>query len=258
MIGQAVIPAPPLCDFVELLWYQEGAPPAHRQERLLPQGTVELVVDLWNDEPGCVVCGPHSAPFLLETYRRRRVVGAHFRPGGAFPFLGMPASELHNQVVSLDDVWGAGACLLRERLLEAETVSERFHLLEQMLLARAQGSLARHGAVRWALGEFCRPSPTRTVADVTSQIGLSARRLIQLFRQEVGLTPKLFCRVQRFQSVLELIHTWREVDWVDVALACGYFDQAHFIHDFRAFSGLSPTAYLAQQGDQRNHVPVLA
>lgn len=78
MIVRATIPAPPLCDFVELLWYQEGAPPAHRQERLLPQGTVELVVDLWNDEPGCVVCGPHSEPKRhREHCERAQVWAAH-------------------------------------------------------------------------------------------------------------------------------------------------------------------------------------
>ena len=72
-----------------------------------------------------------------------------------------------------------------------------------------------------------------------------------------GLTPKLFCRVQRFQKVLRRIRTGREVDWTGVALDSGYFDQAHFIHDFKAFSGLSPTAYAAHRTEHLNHVPIL-
>ena len=67
---------------------------------------------------------------------------------------------------------------------------------------------------------------------------------------------KLFCRIQRFQEVLHLIGTGRQVEWADVALTCGYFDQAHFIHDFRTFSGLNPTAYLAQRSEHLNHVPL--
>jgi AraC-like DNA-binding protein len=91
---------------------------------------------------------------------------------------------------------------------------------------------------------------------VTNAVGLSQGRFIDRFRDEVGLTPKLFCRVRRFQEVVRRVHRAREVDWTDVALSCGYFDQAHFINDFRAFSGLSPTTYMAWKGDHQNHVPL--
>ena len=91
---------------------------------------------------------------------------------------------------------------------------------------------------------------------MTDSIGLSPRRFIEVFSQQVGLTPKRFCRVQRFQHVLRSIYTRDSVDWADLALTCGYFDQAHFIHDFRAFSGLSPTAYADQRGRHPNHVPL--
>jgi AraC-like DNA-binding protein len=92
---------------------------------------------------------------------------------------------------------------------------------------------------------------------VTAQVGLSARRFIDVFGGEVGLTPKLFCRVRRFQKVLRGVAHGRRADWAAVAADCGYFDQAHFIHDFRAFSGLSPTAYLTQRTEHLNHVPII-
>ncbi|MEN3338317.1 MAG: hypothetical protein V7647_1993 [Acidobacteriota bacterium] len=91
---------------------------------------------------------------------------------------------------------------------------------------------------------------------MTSAVGLSERRFIDRFRTEVGLTPKLFCRVRRFQEVVRRVHRARAVNWSSVALSCGYFDQAHFINDFQAFSGLSPTTYLARKGDHQNHVPL--
>lgn len=92
----------------------------------------------------------------------------------------------------------------------------------------------------------------RTIGGVTGQIALSQKRFIQVFHEEVGMTPKLFCRVRRFRR----IHRAGRVDWAQTALDCGYYDQAHFINDFRAFSGLSPTAYLDQRSDQPNHVPL--
>jgi len=110
--------------------------------------------------------------------------------------------------------------------------------------------------VGFALTLFGNMDRVRTIAEVTDQIGLSPRRFIQLFSGQVGLTPKLFCRVRRFQQVLKLIHTAGDFDWVDIAANCGYFDQAHFIHDFKAFSGINPTTYAASKTEHLNHVPI--
>jgi AraC-like DNA-binding protein len=95
------------------------------------------------------------------------------------------------------------------------------------------------------------------VGSVTEDIGLSPKRFIQVFQDEVGLKPKLFCRVRRFQQVLHAISLGQEIDWADVAIDCGYFDQAHFIHDFRAFSGLNPSEYVARRTEHLNHVPLV-
>jgi len=272
MISRYYIPQPPLSDFVEMLWYQEAYAPSHARERLLPMGQMELVINLledWNETydhqdrlrifRGSLIVGIHSEYFSLDTTRAVKVIGAHFKPGGAFPFLHLPAGELHNTNLSLEDLWGAAAGELRERLLEAETFDAKFHILEQALLARARQSMQHHPAVAFALRHFQRVPHTQTIADVTGQIGLSQRRFIELFSEQVGLTPKLFCRVRRFQEVVQLIHTGgngRRVEWPAVALACGYYDQAHFIRDFQAFSGLNPSAYLTQRGEHLNHVPL--
>ncbi len=129
-------------------------------------------------------------------------------------------------------------------------------MLEVELLARLAERRTRHPAVGYALSEFRRGPHASRVSRVSGAIGLSQRRFIQVFRQEVGLTPKLFCRVRRFQRVLSRIYRHEDIEWADVAVGCGYFDQAHFIHDFRAFSGINPTAYLAAGGRHRNHVPI--
>lgn len=94
------------------------------------------------------------------------------------------------------------------------------------------------------------------IAEVTDKIGLSWRRFVQVFSEEVGLSPKLFCRVQRFQRVLQIVRRECDVDWAEIALGCGYFDQAHFIHDFKEFSGINPTTYLAARTEHLNHVPI--
>jgi AraC-like DNA-binding protein len=132
-----------------------------------------------------------------------------------------------------------------------------FRVLEQDLLARLAGTLVRHPAIAFALEEFQRVPHARTVSEVTARVGLSHRHFIRLFGEEVGLTPRIFCRVRRFQEALRLCAGEEQIGFGELALACGYFDQAHFIRDFRAFSGLSPTAYLKHRSEHLNHVPLL-
>jgi methylphosphotriester-DNA--protein-cysteine methyltransferase len=186
----------------------------------------------------------------------------HFKPGGGFLFFGLPASELRNTHVSLDALWGPGADDLRDALLEARSLQASFAILEASLrrrLACPGGPGARrspHPAVAHALHAFSCGPRRQTVGEVIAGIGLSQRRFIQLFNEEVGLTPKLFWRVRRFQQVLRRLHQSACVEWARVAIDCGYFDQAHFIHDFQDFSGLNPTGYLIRRSEYLNHIPL--
>jgi AraC-like DNA-binding protein len=265
-------PAAPLDRFVHVIWCMEQGPTAHPRERLLPDGSVELVINLHEERVpvytrgnlercevfhGSVVCGPHSRFFAIDTASELNVVGVHFKPGGAFPFFKLPSGELHNLHVGLDALWGrAAAGEMRERLLAAATPEARARVLERALLAAAGGVLERHPAVAFALNAFHEAAETRRIGEVTEQIGLSPRRFIEVFRKEVGLSPKLFCRVRRFQKVLRMIAVGRAVDWAEIAVTCGYFDQAHFIHDFQDFSGINPSSYLADHIEHLNHVPI--
>jgi AraC-like DNA-binding protein len=250
------IPQPPLSGYVALVWLSEAYAQPHPQERLLPTGSMTLVIFLDEDNRmGSGISGAHSEFSLLDTSKPFTMIGVAFKPGGGFPFVGLPAGELHNLGVPLDAVWGRDADALRDRLLDAKTPAARFGIVERALVKKAAGRMEGHPAVRYALRQFDTSAPARSVADVTAQIGLSSRRFIELFRNEVGLTPKLFCRIRRFQQVLDDIDQATEVDWTRVALRCGYFDQAHFIHDFRAFSGVNPSTYLRYR-THRNHVAV--
>ncbi len=138
------IPGPPLNSFVELFWFYDGFPArTHKKERLMPDGSVELVINLNENETriydrenldkcerlsGGVLCGPHSRFFVIDTAEQDSVIGIHFKPGGAFPFFKLPADELQNQHVSLEDLWGPEARTVRERLLEAPTPEIKFQV----------------------------------------------------------------------------------------------------------------------------------
>jgi AraC-like DNA-binding protein len=151
-------------------------------------------------------------------------------------------------------VWGAEARRLRERLLDAPAAADKFRVLEKALLERRADRLALHPAVRFALERIEQAPHIHSVLAISKECGLSRRRFAQLFREQVGITPKLHCRVHRFQRVVQRIAAGAPVDWADVAVAGGYCDQAHLAHEFRAFSGITPGDYLASDRPSANHV----
>jgi AraC-like DNA-binding protein len=272
MISLRHVPRAPLSQFVDLLWLYEGYTQPHAKERVLPTGQMQIVINLLEDKScvydrddtdrcqtfgGSMLAGAHSEYLVISTAMQSSVVGVSFKPGGAFPFLRMPAGELRDTSLSLDTLWGAGAVDLRDRLLEAPTPQARIAVLERVLLNELTRGYDSHGAVGFALRRFMAAPQVATVAGVTNQIGLSPKRFIQVFRDETGFTPKVFCRIRRFQQALDQMDGHRSVAWAKVALDCGYFDQAHFIHDFRAFSGINPTSYMAHRTQHRNHVPLV-
>lgn len=222
--------------------------------------TMELVIDLRNDGlSGAGVSGPHSEAFFIERTTQDELLGIHFRPGGAFPFLGSPAGDLHNGYASLESLWGsARARQLLARLRAARSVESKFATLERWLLQIAYRPLPRHPAVAYALAKLRRDAGVGSAGRVAAAVNLSQRHFIELFRDQVGLTPKVYARIQRFQRLLDRVAHADRVDWLETALTCGYFDQSHFIHDFRAFTGLRPTEYWDLRiAGQSNHVRVV-
>jgi AraC-like DNA-binding protein len=251
-------PHAPLDALVDFFWIYEGYTAPHQREQVMPVPTLDVVFTL--DSSGRAssgISGARSEAFLLDTSLPFSAIGIHFRPGGGFPFFGIPAGELHNQTVSLDTLWSGFARTVSDQLWETPGAEARFLILERALLARARGRFDRHPVVMRAVALFDRSHGALSVGQVVRRTGISQRRLVELFWNEVGLSPKRFCRVRRFNDVLRRVESFSDVDWTEVAHVCGYFDQAHFNHDFRAFAGLSPSEYLRRRV-ARNHVAVTA
>lgn len=245
------LPVAPLGPWVDKLWALRDAP-AHTHERILPSGTFELVINLQEDElriydgdqeglcrrfGGAIVSGAYDRAFGIDTREHASVLGVHFKPGGASALLGVPAARLRNAHADLDALWGRRAAGLRERLLRAADVGERFGIVEAELCER----LAPSGPERVIALAVAQLERGATVASVVSQVGLSHRRFIEAFGASVGLTPKAFARVRRFQRVVAGLRRSEAPDWSALAVHAGYCDQSHLIREFIAISGLAPS-----------------
>ncbi|TDC49421.1 AraC family transcriptional regulator [Jiangella ureilytica] len=257
-------PRPELAPFVSHLWYVDD-PLAPGRDRTLPTGAAQLVVNLaadslhWYDGAdlsvrrgvgGAGVCAALARPIGVDTADQARTAGVVFRPGGAVAFGDVPAAALTDPVTSLADLWGPDGVGVRDRVLTARTPAERLDVLESVLVGRLRERL--DGAVAFAAGALSRGV---AVARVAERTGLSASTLQRRFRAAVGLSPKQFGRIRRLQRVL-LSASGHDVDWAQVAVRHGYFDQAHLIHDFRALTGLTPGRYRPRSAAEHNHVPL--
>ncbi|MGE0347759.1 helix-turn-helix domain-containing protein [Hydrogenophaga sp.] len=269
------LPTPALRPFVVRLWASDervaqASDAAQVREHMLPTGAMHLVFRLTDsplliaDRSGgahvqalgpVMVGGARSRFYMRESRAPSCSVGAMLHPGTSLGLFGVTADELAQQHTPLDLLWGASALELHERLLEARGPEARLLVFESALLARLPRVHGLHPAIAGALAPMACGQP---VAEAVRRSGVSHRRFIELFRQDVGLTPKAWQRVQRFQRALPALGERSDgaVALASLAADSGYSDQSHFNRDFLAFAGVTPLAYRARAGVEANHLPV--
>jgi AraC-like DNA-binding protein len=237
---------------------------AHARELAVPSATMQLLVNLDHDllssdtgtvrhTGGAALQGPHARPAVIDPAQQRAILWVGFRLGGAYPFFSAPAEATRDQLVDLGELWGRGGAVLRERLLASSTPEEKLRTVEDVLLARAVRPLERDPAITLAAQALHCGATVTAVAD---RLGWTSKRLMRRFTEQIGLPPKRFARVRRFQRLLAAVGGRRDVDWARLAVEYGYHDQAHLIHDFRAFAGMTPTEYAPRSPGEHNHIPL--
>ena len=265
-------PHPTLAPFIKTFWYARDPHAAHSRQRVLPTGRAQIVISLARNHltdanhptnpletsPAAIFLGILSHHQHIDAIDFAELIGILFHPGGTVAFFPDNTHTFTNCETSLEDLWGRAASNLRNDLREATTPDQKFDLLDFALRHRLSESKTPHRipTVDFALTHLHQSPGTTTIAELTRTTGLSSRRLSQLFREQIGVSPKLYCRIQRFQQAVQQMHQGVDVPWVELALTCGYYDQSHFANDFHAFSGLSPTAYTASKRPWANHIPL--
>jgi len=239
-------PAPRLAAAIECYWL--GRAGGDGPHRVTPDGCADILFT----GDALQVVGPMTVWRDYPLRNGQHMFGVRFRPGMWSAILGVPAHSLTDQTVPVDALWGARAFRLAERLAEAQSVERAIGTFEAVVQAPAA-----LGPVERALAWMEQRRGAVSMDELADRAGLSPRQLRRVCLERTGLTPKLLARVLRFR------HAWQRVTegppsalggarrgapwgapWTlaDLALECGYYDQAHFIHEFRAFSGRTPAA----------------
>lgn len=264
----AITPTPPLDLWIDRLWDWDMPPAAHHFERILPAPGTSLIVNLHEDETrvysdddarvcvrsaAAVLGGPSLRSQVIDTAEQVRVMGVVFRPGGAYALTGEDQSALAGRDIALEDLFGAAARQLRERLLHTVAPRERLAVLEQWLRRRIR--IASPDATLTYVAEALQRRPQiARIAPLVRDTGWSDDRLQRHFRRQFGMGPKRYARLLRFRAVVEEAHAAPAIDWCRVAADNGYADQAHLTREFREFAGMTPAAFMAARGPYANHI----
>ncbi len=253
-------PGAPLDAFVEVLWWSRRSAPYRACEHMLPTGTCQLVLVLHEEPISWARAGAEAEPLHRHTWRRGvvhgpqttyyragpkpsgAVIGASFRAGAAAAVLGMPAVALLDQHVAIDDLWGAWGRKLHQCLGESRSAQDALRSLERALVSRLDARLQMHAAVAEALSAGL---AAKSIEHLRRASGYSHRHFLELFRAAVGLTPKHYFRIQRFAAMARTIAA-EPIKLAELAACGGYADQAHLSREFRALSGVPPSAYRPQ------------
>jgi AraC-like DNA-binding protein len=245
---------PALAPYVKCIWSFEslGRPCGEARERILPDSCVELVFHFHDPyrtyfangesalQPRSFVVGQMRQFLEIAPEGRAGLLAVRFFARGAYLFFQRPLSEVAAGVVDLQDLWRSRAREWTERIALARDMAERVRFLERILLSLLRGNGRTRPAVDRALRLIEASRGRLRIDDLADAVGVSNRHLTRQFQSAVGLTPKAFGRVARFLHAVELLAAKKHAALADVAHDCGYYDQAHFIHEFRELAGMSP------------------
>lgn len=250
-------PSESLKRFIKCYWILEDDAAATAVQTIVPDGRAELIINLaspfehqkdqgWQRQPSCFVVGQITGPLMVRPNGPAKILGVRFRPEGARHLLGIPMNELTNSVVAVAEISPRLQRRL-ERLGELRSLTAQVAELDRIMSGCAADA-EEDARMGFAVREFERAGGLIGIERLADRIGLSSRQFERRFRNAVGISPKLFSRMQRFQLIFQVMDQ-PQANWIDTAIQCGYYDQAHLIRDFREFSGKTPTALLAQEFD---------
>lgn len=190
------------------------------------------------------VAGLHDGPVITEDGGVTRGMQVNFTPIGARLFFGVAMDSLANTQVGLEDALGADGRRLVDLIAEEGDGEAQFEMLDAMIARRIGQAAPISEGTAWAWHQIHTSGGRRSVGWLTEQLGWSRKRIGAEFREHIGMAPKQVARIVRFKRAVEMVKPDGRVRWTEIALKCGYYDQAHFNRDFREFAGATPSEYL--------------
>jgi len=259
MIFKEIAPDARLKPFIKCLYFYQSDSAAGYDDIVFPSGNMEVIFNLgsgnWqakkdNDyytTPPIEFWGQITKPLAIKSIGRNTMLGIRFYPHTAAYFFNEKLSEFNNEVVSAADIFGSSLKQLHEQLLEAASLERQVKLAEDYFADRLLISEKRHHKLKLVVGfinSITNHAGAMRVTDIPARNRISSRYLNMLITEYTGLQPKLLAKINRFQHSLALVNSSSQ-NFTSIAFEAGYFDQSHFIREFKSFTGITPNTFAA-------------
>ena len=253
-----ILPTPELASYIHFFWFYEGETGVILKDRTFPDGSIEIVFNLgttvqrstnaggYSVNPEVEVMGQIIHPYSVKCQGLNKFLGVRFFPHTFSCFSKIPHDAFVDQAVEARELLGNEFRNVAREIQDAERPIDKLPLLEQFFLKKLSSlhiNEKKYSILAFSVKHINQNVNARPLDEIMSRTGVNARYLQRLFLQNVGISPKCFIKIDRFQRSLQLLRD-PSSNLTEIALECGYFDQAHFNHDFKSFTGMTPSAYL--------------
>ncbi len=251
-----------LSDVIECFWIVEDAQDTPQRRKIIPDGFPEIIfhygdpyrtniTGTWELQSDNLLAGQGTRHFYLENTGVSAMVGIKLRPTGVTRLFDLDMSTVTDQVVEAREVLGDRVTRFQEVVRECSTHDSLVANLADELRTLKRSPTRGTTGIENAVALIFRERGMVPVGSVATTIGVGERQAERLFRKWIGLGPKAYCRIVRFNQVFRLVTT-RSVPWAEITYLTGYYDQSHFIRDFRAFTGEDPSQYYFEEKNMAN------
>jgi len=256
---QEYAPSGKLEKFIKCYWFLEddAISPARLKERVFPDGCIELIFhygDLYRKynhnnqaelQPRSFVHGQLKKFMELEATGKTGIFSVRFQPAGLHPFVHSEVNRFTGITVPISEIWPITGTTLETKIISAESHQERIDIIEQFLLAHFI-TRNSYDDIAYCVGKIVDHAGNISIDELAGLLHTGTRSLERKFTATVGLSPKLLARIIRFNQTLQRIEARDFSNFTCVAYEGGFYDQAHFIKDFKQLTGLNPKQYFSE------------
>jgi AraC-like DNA-binding protein len=272
MIYTPYSPQASIAPYIEAIFHYEQFVPDHTIERLVPTGHVFILFELDDIErhtfnnatlkpnasyTKAFISGMHRNYISISAHENSEMLAIQFKPFGSYPFLHEKTDLINELVVPAHEIVGDELYQLRQQMIDSASTDEKFQLVDNWLQERFDEQMTPPEDIVQFVSQL-QAEPVEGLNELIEAYPASQKKLIEEFKKYVGLTPKYYQRILRFNDLLKRLQNKYEVSWTEIAHDCGYFDQSHFIKEFKHFSGFNPREYIRNDynKDDTNFFPL--
>ncbi|MBN2589255.1 MAG: helix-turn-helix transcriptional regulator [Sedimentisphaerales bacterium] len=213
--------------------------------RVVPDGCIDIIINLNENSYSLTssIVGTMTKPIFAELMNHVNLIAVRFKPGGYLHFFDIPAYNLTDEILPFDAISASNSHCLIERLMLEKNINCKLGLLQNYLKNLLIINHKNDSAIKYVLKYILERKGNISISELSQNVNISQRQLCRKFENWIGVSPKSFCRIIRFQTTIHLLKN-PNFDLLTTALNGGYYDQSHFIHEFSSLYGSTPSEFL--------------